>query len=139
MLKVIDKKKMRNEGKEICRGYEVFLQLKKDKLGSSESSAETFKIATTAMSRDHEKVILNFRSGKTDMAEAFIEACACIARSDSQAGRFLIYKYYMKKSDDDIAILLSVSSKALNAIKGRAYMLIAYIAGKVYYVEEDSD
>lgn len=134
MIRVLDVSKMKKRGKQLCRAYEPVLRLKRTGFPEGRLSGQSFTVKTYDSDRE---VTLRFEaeSSSSDMAADFIEACRFIAMADSEAGAFLIYRYYFGRCDDDIVEDMAIGKKKLSRIKEKAYTEIAYLAGVREYAQ----
>lgn len=142
-LPIVDQKKMRTAGKRICSDFEPFLAQKRHRLSDYILDKPIVFISTgrkdAKPSMEEKMVEFDREISDGDWANDFLKACRIISRGDTNAGLFLIYKYYCGLDDRDIADRMYVSLKYLSKVKTSAYVQIAYLAGKRYALSADDD
>lgn len=142
-LPLVDYKKMRTAGKRICSDYEPFLSQKRHRLSDYILDRPVVFISTgrndAKPSLEEKMVEFSKEIDDGDWANEFLKACRIISRGDTNAGLFLIYKYYCGLDDRDIADRMYVSLKYLSKVKTNAYVQIAYLAGMRYALKADAD
>lgn len=137
-LMIPDIKRMKDEGKRICKTFIPLLKLKKDRLPRKKLSGDDLTIRSVV---DGQEITFTFDENCDvsdqidDYVGRFIDTLRIIARADANAGTYLILKYYAGRTDDDLVYDMNMSKKMLNGVKTNAYYMIAYMAGYRYTID----
>lgn len=136
----IDVEKIQENGKKVCEVYAPLIQQRiRLKMRLPLHTGSLIQVSSDIKSGNGiESEYINRIMKEGDQVDCFLNYIDEMIEMDEKAGKYLKYKLVDELTDEEIALKLGVSRRALYGIKPNAYFRIAIWSHQVAYIKENT-